>query len=136
MSSSTTQIKTPDRIYRSLTVMASTVCAGVRLTCGAHLVTGDTVVGVGGGGVVGAAVQRLLRRCTAAADVAAVQVASVLQHRGAEAHLTELVGGSHRLPGVRRLVVRRESCHVRLCGTHRKSHFTSLIKISTVHMNE
>lgn len=93
-----------------------------RETCGTHLVTGDAVVGVGGGGVVGAAVQRLLRRCAAAADVAAVQVAGVLQHRGAETHLTELVGGSHRLPGVRRLVVRRESCHVRLCDMYEKSH--------------
>lgn len=82
----------------------------MRLT---HLVTGDTVVGVGGGGVVRAAVQRLLRLCSAA-DVAAVQTAGVLQHCGAETHLVELVGGGHRLPGVRWLVVRREAYHVRL----------------------
>ena len=81
-----------------------------RLTLGAHLLTGDTVVGVGGGGVVRAAVQRLLRLCTAA-DVAAVKIAGVLQHSGAETHLMELIGGRHRLPGIRRLVVRRESCH-------------------------
>lgn len=78
-----------------------------------HLVTGDAVVGVGGGGIVCAAVHGLLRLCTAA-DVAAVQIAGVLQHRGAETHLTEVIRGRHRLPGVRRLVVRRESCHVTL----------------------
>lgn len=71
------------------------------------------MIGVGGGGVVCAAVQRLLRLCTAA-DVAVVQIAGVLQHCGAETHLTELIGGRHRLPGIGRLVIRRESCHVRL----------------------
>lgn len=81
------------------------------------------MVSVGGGGVVRAAVQRLLR-LSAAAHVAAVQAAGVLQHRGAETHLTELEGGRHRLPGVRWLVVRWKSCHVRLikvewlCGSH------------------
>lgn len=78
-----------------------------------HLITGDTVVGAGGGGVVRAAVQRLLRLWTAA-DVGAVQIAGVVQHCGAETHWTDLVGGRHRLPGVRRLVVRRVFCHVRL----------------------
>lgn len=73
------------------------------------------MVGVGGGGVVRAAVQRLLQR-GAAADVGAVQTAGVLQHRGAEAQLTEVVGGRQRLPGVRRLVVRRILGHVRLCA--------------------
>ncbi len=97
---------------------------------GAYLVTGDAVVGVGGGGVVRAAVQRLLR-LWAAADVVAVQAAGVLKHRGAEAHLTELVGGRHRLPGVRGFVVRRECCHVRLWGSKKKSCFTSLVKSYT-----
>lgn len=78
-----------------------------------HFFAGDAVVGVGGGGVVRAAVQRLLRLCTAA-DVAAVQIGGVLQHRWAETHLTALVGRRHRLPGVCGLVVRRESCQVRL----------------------
>lgn len=72
------------------------------------------MVGVGGGRVARAAVQRLLRPRRAAADVAAVQIAGVLQHHRAEAHLMELVGRGHRLPGVRGLVVGRESCHVRL----------------------
>lgn len=76
------------------------------------------MVSVGGGGVVRAAVQRLLRllrllRLRAVADVRVVQIAGVLQHRGAETHLTQLVG-RHRLPGVGRLVVRRESGHVSL----------------------
>lgn len=79
-----------------------------------HLVAGDAVVGVGGGGVVRAAVQRLLGLCTAA-DMAAVQTAGVLQDSGAETHLLELIGGGYWLPGVRRLVVRREP-HVRLWG--------------------
>lgn len=78
-----------------------------------NLVTGDAVVGVGGGGVVGAAVQGLLGR-GAAADVTAVQIASVLQHRGAETHLPKLKGRRHRLPGVRRLIEGREFCQVRL----------------------
>lgn len=78
-----------------------------------HLVAGDAVVRVGGGGVVGAAVQGLLRR-RAAPHVAAVQVAGVLQHGGAEAQLTQLVGRGHRLPGVRGLVVGGEPCHGRL----------------------
>lgn len=82
-------------------------------TGGAYLVTGDAVVGVGGGGVVRAAVQGLLQLRTAA-DVAAVQTAGVLQHLGAERHLAELVGGRHRLPAVRGLVVRRELRHVGL----------------------
>lgn len=69
--------------------------------------------GVGGGGVVCAAVQRLLG-LGASADLGPVQAAGVLQHRGAEAHLTNLIGGGHRLPGVRRLVVGREYGHVRL----------------------
>lgn len=81
--------------------------------CGAYLVTGDTVVGVRGGGVVRAAVQRLLRLWTAA-DVGAVQTAGVLQHCGAEAHLAELAGGRHRLPSICRLVVWGKFCHVRL----------------------
>lgn len=75
---------------------------------GEHLVTGDAVVGVGCWGVVGAAVQRLLRR-GAAAQVGAVQVAGVLQNCGGKTHLTELKGGGPRLPGVRWLEVRRES---------------------------
>lgn len=79
----------------------------------ADLVTGDAVVGVRGGGVMRAAIQRLLGLC-GAADVAAVQTAGVLQHCGAEAHRVELIGGGHRLPSVRRLVVRRETCDVRL----------------------
>lgn len=82
-------------------------------TCGAHLVTGDTVVGVGSRGVVRAAVQRLLR-LWAAADVPAVQTGGMLQHRGAETHLAQLVGGRRWLPGVCRLVERRKFCHVRL----------------------
>lgn len=57
------------------------------------------MVGVGGGGVVCAAVQRLLTLWTAA-DVRAVQIAGMLQHGGAETHLTELEGGGQRLPGV------------------------------------
>lgn len=71
------------------------------------------MVGVRCGGVVCAAVQRLLG-LRAAADVGAIQRAGVLQHRGAEAHLTELIGGGHRLPGIRWLVVGRKFCHVRL----------------------
>lgn len=78
--------------------------------CGEDLFTGDAVVGVGGGGIVGAAVQRLLS-WWAAAQVVAVQISGVLQNLGAKTHLTELERGRHRLPGVR-LVVRRESCHV------------------------
>lgn len=85
----------------------------LHVVCGAHLVTGDAVVGVGGRGVVRAAVQRLLR-LGAAADVPAVQTGGMLQHRGAETHLAELVGGRCWLPGICRLVVRREFCHVRL----------------------
>lgn len=84
-------------------------CPGVTLT---HLVAGDAVVGVGGGGVVCAAVQRLLGLCCPA-DVAAVQ-AGMLQHCGAETHLMELIGGGYRLPGVCRFVERREPCHVRI----------------------
>lgn len=92
----------------------------VRLTWGAYLVTGDAVVGVRCGGVVCAAVQRLLW-LRAAVDVGAVQRAGVLQHRGAEAHLTELIGGGHRLPGICWLVVGRKFCHVRLWwGTKKK----------------
>lgn len=69
------------------------------------------MVGVGGGGVMRAAVQRLLTlRAAAAADVSAVQIAGMLQHCGAETHLTELNGGGHRIPGV----VRRVFCHGRL----------------------
>lgn len=60
-----------------------------------------------------AAVQGLLRLC-AAADVVAVHAASVLQHRGAEAHRVEIVGSWQRLPSIRRLVVGRETYHVRL----------------------
>lgn len=71
------------------------------------------MVGVGGGGVVRAAVQRLLGLC-GAADVATVQTAGVLQYRGVETHLMELVGGGHRLPGVRWFVVRVEPRHTRL----------------------
>lgn len=81
----------------------------------AHLVAGDAVVGVGSGGVVGAAVQGLLR-LRAAADVGAVQAAGVLQDRGAEAQLAEIVGGSQLIPGERRLAVRRVLGHVRFCG--------------------
>lgn len=77
------------------------------------LVAGDAVVGVGGGGVVrGAVLGRL--GLSRAADVAAVEAAGVLQHRGAEAQLVEVVGGGHRLPGVRGLVVRVEARHVGL----------------------
>lgn len=83
-----------------------------------HLVAGDAVVGVGSGGVVGAAVQGLLRRW-AAADVGAVQTAGVLQDRGAEAQLAEIVGGSQLIPGKRWLVIRRILSHVRLCGKKR-----------------
>lgn len=60
-----------------------------------------------------AAVQGLLRLC-AAADVVAVHTASVLQHRRAEAHRVEVVGSRQRLPSIRRLVVGRETYHVRL----------------------
>lgn len=76
-----------------------------------YFIAGDAVVGVGGGGVVRAAVQRLLWRWTAA-DVAAVQAAGVLQHSGAKTQLPELVGGRHRLPGICRLVVGWELSHV------------------------
>lgn len=75
-----------------------------------YLITGDTVVGVGGGGVVCAAVQRLLA-LWAAVDVGAVQTGGVLQHRGAE---TQLIGRRHLLPSKRWLIVRREVCHGRL----------------------
>lgn len=71
------------------------------------------MVGVRGGGVVCSAVQRLLG-LRVATDVAAVETAGMLQHRGVKAQLMEVVGGGHRLPGVRRLVVRMEACHVGL----------------------
>lgn len=80
---------------------------------GADLVAGDAVVGVGGGGVVGGAVQGLLG-LRGTTDVAAVEAAGVLQHGGVEAQLVEVVRGGHRLPGVRRLVVRMEPRHVGL----------------------
>lgn len=91
------------------------------------------MVGVGGRGVVRAAVQRLLR-LWATADVPAVQSGGMLEHRGAETHLAELVGGRCWLPGICRLVVRREFCHVRLCGYTQiqKNMFTSLIKNYTI----
>lgn len=73
------------------------------------------MVGAGQGGVVGAAVQRLLRG-GAAADPAAVQAAGVLQHRGAEAQLAQLEAGRRRLPRERGLVVRGELVHVGLWG--------------------
>lgn len=60
-----------------------------------------------------AAVQGLLWLC-AEADMVAVHAASVLQHRGAEAHRVEIVGNWHRLPSICRLVVGRETYHVRL----------------------
>lgn len=47
-----------------------------------------------------AAVQRLLRLRTTV-DVGAVQVTGMLQHCGAETHLTELVGRRQCLPGIR-----------------------------------
>lgn len=73
------------------------------------------MVGAGHGGVVGAAVQRLLRG-GAAADAAPVQAAGVLQHRGAEAQLAQLEGGRHRLPRERGLVVRGEVVRVGIWG--------------------
>lgn len=94
----------------------------------AHLVAGDAVVGVGGGGVVCGAVQRLLG-LRGATEVAAVETAGVLQHRGVKTQLMEVVGGGHRLPGVRRLVVGMEPRHVGLWGSggeHRNIHYTSL----------
>lgn len=79
-----------------------------------YLVTGDAVIGVGVGGVVRTVVQRLLTLWAAAAvDVSAIQIAGMLQHCGAETHLTELKGGGHCIPCVW-LVVRREFCHGRL----------------------
>lgn len=79
----------------------------------AHLVAGDAVVGVGGGGVVCGAVQRLwgLRGAT---DVAAVETAGMLQHCGVKTQLMEVIGGGHWLPAVGRLVVRMEPRHVGL----------------------
>lgn len=71
------------------------------------------MVGVGGGRVVRGAVQRLLGR-RGAADVAAVETAGMLQHRGGKTQLMKVVGGGHRLPAVRRLVVRMEPAHVGL----------------------
>lgn len=79
----------------------------------AHLVAGDAVVGVGGGGVVCRAVQRLLG-LRAAADVAAVETAGMLQHRRVKTQLMDVIGGGHRLPGIRRFVVRMEARHVGL----------------------
>lgn len=104
----------------SADVAAKRSCSTVRppdmnlksVGCGEHLFTGDAVVGVGGGGVMGAAVQRLLSWWTAA-QVIAVQISGVLQNFGAKTHLTKLERGRHLLPGVW-FVVRRESCHVRL----------------------
>lgn len=71
------------------------------------------MVGVGGGGVVCSAVQRLLG-LRGATDVAAVETAGMLQHRGVKTQLVEVIGGGHRLPAVRRLVVRMEPRHVGL----------------------
>lgn len=82
-------------------------------TKGTHLVAGDAVVGVGGGGVVCSAVQRLLG-LRGATDVAAVEIAGMLQHCGVKTELMEVIGGGYRLPGVRRLVVRMETRHVGL----------------------
>lgn len=82
----------------------------------AHLVAGDAVVGVGGGGVVSGAVQRLLG-LRGATDVAAVEAAGMLQHRGVKTQLMEVIGGGHRLPGKRRLVVGVEPRHVGLWGS-------------------
>lgn len=82
----------------------------------AHLVAGDAVVGVGGGGVVCGAVQRLLG-LRGATDVAAVETASMLQHRGVKTQLMEVIGGGHLVPGIRRLVVGVEPRHVGLWGS-------------------
>lgn len=71
------------------------------------------MVGVGGGGVVRSAVQRLLG-LRGATDVAAVEIAGMLQHRGVKTQLVEVIGGGHRLPAVRRLVVGMEPRHVGL----------------------
>lgn len=71
------------------------------------------MVGVGGGGVVGSAVQRLLG-LRGATDVAAVETAGMLQHRGVKAQLVEVIGGGHRLPAVRGLVVGMEPRHLGL----------------------
>lgn len=76
-----------------------------------HLVTGDAVVGVGGGGVVSATVHGLLW-LWAVADVSSIQAAGSLQESGGEVHLAEIVGCS--VPGVRGFVVGGELCHVGL----------------------
>lgn len=82
-------------------------------TKGTHLVAGDAVVGVGGGGVVCSAVQRLLG-LRGATDVAAVETTGMLQHRGVKTQLMEVVGGRYGLPGVCWLVVRMEPRHMGL----------------------
>jgi len=86
------------------------------------LLAGDAVVGHGGGGVLGAVVQGLLGR-GAAAEALAVQTAGVLQDRGAEAHLPQVVGARQRVPRHRGLVVGRVLGNVWLWnnpGKHRR----------------
>lgn len=84
------------------------------------------MVDVGGGGVVCRAVQRLLR-LRAAADVAAVETAGMLQNRGVETQLVEVIGGGHRLPGVCGLVVWMEPRHTGLCGGSIHNSITPLL---------
>ena len=81
-----------------------------------YLLAGDAVVGHGGGGVLGAVVQRLLGG-GAAAEVVPVHAARVLQHGGAEADLPQVVGARRQhVPRHRRLVVRGELRDVGLWG--------------------
>lgn len=91
-----------------------------------YLLTGDAVVGVGGGWVVCGAVQRLLRRW-AVADAGAVQITGMLKHRGAEGHLSHRC---HRLPSVCRLVVRGKLGQMRFWGKEEETLDVRLCKVS------